>query len=121
MKLLSAVVWKTESYWCSIQDIYPTPLQLEVSNLKADVWQLQTDISAEKANKKAVEAKLSEMKLKLDNCNSSYQRELESSKDNLAKSRSQMQVLNEKFGDVSHTADELTKKVRQLGTLTLTT
>ena len=55
-------------------------LQAEISNLRSNIWQLQTDVSTEKAAKKAVDAKLAELRLKMDNSNSSYEKEVRLSK-----------------------------------------
>lgn len=88
--------------------------QAEISALRSEVWQLQTDLSAEKANKKALEAKLSELRLKLDNSKASYERELESSREQLTASQTQLEDLHRKFVAVSETHDDLSKKVRQL-------
>ncbi|KAL5262062.1 hypothetical protein ACHWQZ_G007682 [Mnemiopsis leidyi] len=88
--------------------------QAEISNLRSNIWQLQTDVSTEKAAKKAVEAKLAELRLKMDNSNSSYEKELETSKESLNSSRLKYNELNEKHMNVNQKCDDLTKKVRQL-------
>ncbi|XP_063674577.1 early endosome antigen 1-like isoform X18 [Bolinopsis microptera] len=88
--------------------------QGEISSLKSQIWQLQTDVSSERAAKKAVDARLSELKLKLETSNSSYEKELETSKENMNSYRMKYNELAQSTKEMNEISDDLTKKVRQL-------